>query len=311
MSSFRKEPFGVRMNVSLLIAVACLGGNAVALSAQAGQSEANTKSEGARFEVASIKPCNNSSYGSSNSGPNRLRLECLTLDQLALMAFSTGSPGMLPHAAKALLKGGPSWTRSKRFTVDARTGKPTTGEEMRGPLMRELLRERFKLRTHEEFQTLAVYDLIPRQGGAKLQSAKEGGCFQMGPGKTPPQASGGKAPPPICGGFRREAPGVGAYGITMRLFCLQISQALERDVIDKTGLAGAYDLHLEMTYEEILPSLMRNRIAAPTLASEIPEAGEPGGTLFTALSTLGLQLKPSTAVARLVVIDHVEMPDEN
>jgi len=299
------------VRIAMVVALACLGVNGTGLAGPLGQSASGLKSAGARFDVVSIKPCPNGPGGSSTSTPDRLRLDCVTVETLVRRAFGFLRADVLPHEAEAAVKGGPSWTRSKRFTIDAKTEKPSTMEEMTGPLLQDVLRERFKLETHEETHPMAAYDLTQGPGGAKLPPAKEGGCFQMGPGKAPPQASGGKAPPPICGGSRREAPGVGVYGVTMRGFCLTLSRALDRDVIDKTGLPGVYDLHLEMTYEEIIPSFMRNTVPTPPSASDLPEASEPGGTLFGAVRKLGLQLKPGTNLARLIVIDHVQLPDEN
>ncbi len=69
-----------------------------------------------------------------------------------------------------------------------------------------------------------------------------------------------------------------------------------RQVIDRTGLAGAFDVDLEWTPDT--PG------AAPS-----PDAGP---SIFTAIQEqLGLKLEPSTAPLEVIVIDSAERPAEN
>ena len=72
-----------------------------------------------------------------------------------------------------------------------------------------------------------------------------------------------------------------------------LSKTTRRPVIDKTGLAGKYDIKLEWT----------------------PDPGQPddsGPSIYTALQEqLGLKLVPSTGPVECLVIDHVETPTEN
>jgi uncharacterized protein (TIGR03435 family) len=48
--------------------------------------------------------------------------------------------------------------------------------------------------------------------------------------------------------------GIDTYGQTMNGLCRQFSVALDRDAIDQTGLTGMFDLHLELTGEDLFPS---------------------------------------------------------
>ena len=79
--------------------------------------------------------------------------------------------------------------------------------------------------------------------------------------------------------------GLTAGGITMSTFAAAIKGYAGRPVIDKTELAGYYELTLEMT-------------------ADVP--------VFTAIrEQLGLKLEPDRAPLPVVVIDQIERPTEN
>src|SRR5271157_150456 len=306
---------GCFMRITATVVLTCLCANVPGPAYQAGQasSRPTTKATKApRFDVVSVKPCPNTYHGGVTASPGRLRLQCFTVEELIRETAFGGRTNVLPHEAAALVKGGPAWVRSTRFTIEGTTEEPSTTGETSGLLIQDVLKRRFKLTVSEELHALPVYDLIQAQGGAKLQPAKDGSCFQTGPGKAPAQFSSRKAPVPICGGFGRSpAGGVDVSGITMSDFCKRMSYALDRDVIDKTGIEGMYNFHLETTLDE-LSLFNAQRVSSPPMPdAPIPDASEPGGSLFTAVRKVGLRLTRSTSPGRLVIIDHVEMPDAN
>ena len=75
----------------------------------------------------------------------------------------------------------------------------------------------------------------------------------------------------------------------------------DRPVIDKTGLAGGFDLHLKWALDEAAGA------TGPVTTDE------PTGTsIFTALKEqLGLKLESAKGPVEILVIDHVEKPSEN
>ena len=76
---------------------------------------------------------------------------------------------------------------------------------------------------------------------------------------------------------------------------------LDRPVIDRTGLPGAFDFDLEWTPDE---SQFEGRVPVPA------EATRPG--LFTAMQEqLGLRLQATNGPVQTLVIDRVERPSEN
>jgi uncharacterized protein (TIGR03435 family) len=67
--------------------------------------------------------------------------------------------------------------------------------------------------------------------------------------------------------------------------------AVNRTVIDKTGLSGKYNFDLEWTP-----------------GKETPDS-KPD--IFTAIQHLGLELLPAEALVETIVVDYVERPIEN
>ena len=74
---------------------------------------------------------------------------------------------------------------------------------------------------------------------------------------------------------------------------------LDRPVFDQTGLSGRYDFDLEWRIE----GTQADRGAAAE-TSDKPD-------IFTAIRALGLRLEPAKSPIDVIVIDHVERPDEN
>jgi uncharacterized protein (TIGR03435 family) len=95
-------------------------------------------------------------------------------------------------------------------------------------------------------------------------------------------------------------------GATMEEFAGRIlSGQAGRPVVDKTGLTGRYDLHLEYTRDD---SVRLNGMSQPVP----PPSDSAGPSIFTALQEqLGLKLSPDKAPLNVVVIDAVQKPTEN
>jgi uncharacterized protein (TIGR03435 family) len=86
---------------------------------------------------------------------------------------------------------------------------------------------------------------------------------------------------------------------------------LDRPVIDKTGITGMFDFHLEFAPDETTAG-----VASPFAPVGGPQGGpsDPAGgpSIFTALQNqLGLKLESAKASGEFLVIDHVERPSEN
>jgi uncharacterized protein (TIGR03435 family) len=83
-----------------------------------------------------------------------------------------------------------------------------------------------------------------------------------------------------------------------------LSRILDRKTVDKTGLSGRYDIHLEFTPDETTPLGLSRGAALPV---------DPGGvSIFTAIEEqLGLSFKSDKGVLDVIVIDSVQRPTEN
>jgi uncharacterized protein (TIGR03435 family) len=101
---------------------------------------------------------------------------------------------------------------------------------------------------------------------------------------------------------------IDAQGSTLAEFSQLLSLVLDRPVIDKTGIAGRFDIHLEFAADATTLKLLPEGDRAPVagLAS-----GPGGGSIFAAIQQLGLKLEPAQGPREILVIDHVERPTEN
>jgi len=78
---------------------------------------------------------------------------------------------------------------------------------------------------------------------------------------------------------------------------------LGRNVIDATGLTGAYDVHLKWAIDSV---------SAPAGPNTTPASDVTGPSIFTALrEQLGLKLESAKGPVEVLVIDHIERPSPN
>jgi len=72
-------------------------------------------------------------------------------------------------------------------------------------------------------------------------------------------------------------------------------------VINRTGLVGTYDIHLEWDF-----------VRADTAPPDLGVASDPGVSIDTAIrKQLGLQLSSGRGMREVLVIDHLERPSDN
>jgi uncharacterized protein (TIGR03435 family) len=97
-------------------------------------------------------------------------------------------------------------------------------------------------------------------------------------------------------------------GMTMTEFAGRMLESYTgRPVIDKTGLEGRFDFHLDVAFPRVEGPVQLNGETV-TLRSAEPE----GDSIFTALQKqLGLKLTAGKAPVDVLVIDRVERPSEN
>lgn len=280
---------------------------------------------GGKFEVVSVKPCRVSAKaeGKSEVSGGRLKLECYTPEQIirdAYVYYEDGKPwppnnksAFGSHIPQALrfqkITGSRGWIQSDRYTINAKVERPVNAELLRGPMMQAVLEDRFKLKVHRESREYPVYELMV-QGTPKLTAAKPGGCMLLDPVAGPPKWTPGSPLPILCGGFGRTAEGtLEVRGVTLdELAKLFTSMVTHRDVIDKTGIAGAYDVQLDLTFND----LQAFRQTVTIEDRDVPAAPtDPTEILSVALRKIGLKLQNGKRTGQFLVIDHIEKPTGN
>jgi len=269
-----------------------------------------------KFEVASIKRCDTApgaggARGGAGGGGNtavqtdRVRMECITVKEViqwAYYRYPEGKPLTVNISQKLLnqpIEGSPDWLGSDRYTIEVKAESPQTREMIRGPMMQALLGDRFKLRIRRETRDIPVYALVIAKGGPKLQPAKEK-CIS--PDQFRPNPNGFSPDDPFpCGAYTLKNGGVETYGSDLQGLARQFSVHLDRDVVDRTGLTGVFDIHLDLAPGDILMGFP-------------PDPNTPANPLAgikNALPKLGLALESAKAQETYLVIDHVERPAEN
>ncbi len=277
------------------------------------------------FEAASVKP-NKSGDGlfALNFQPGgRFTATDITLQQL--ISFAYGAPQPLPLSQ---IIGGPSWIDSDRFDVVAKTGGDLQPPNPQGDpnqaalrlrdqvmsMLRTMLKDRFKLRLHTESRDVAIYALLLARSDGKLGAGMKSSstnCAALllgrGAGGPPPQpAAAGERPP--CG-VRQVLGNVAGGSVTMPQLAFILSRYVNRNVIDRTGLTGNFDMDLRWTPDQVPQASPGGPLpGAPPPSTIVPN----GPSLFTALQEqLGLKLESQRGPIEVVIIDSAERPTED
>jgi len=242
------------------------------------------------FEVASIKPADQKVlYAQSGPlGATGWRAENFTLFMLIERAYPEYND------ADRIL-GGPRWMRELKFTVEGKADAPFTPAALTA-MLRQLLAERFALRTHVESRTLDVYV-------ARLTRADRRPGPWLRP--TPPAClkalADGQSRPDVCQAIVRDREATGEKALTLlrlsmpTLFSVFRSVGgFERPIVDRTGLDGLYDI--SVTYQN---------------ANPLNITGTGTSLVAAAEDQLGLTFERSRELVDVLVIDSAEMPTLN
>jgi bla regulator protein BlaR1 len=241
--------------------------------------------------------------------PNGGRVSITNLPVFNFIVFAYKMNGSEARALGSQLQ---NWAQTERFDIEARAPEGTTKDQMR-LMMQSLLADRFKFAMHYETRQEPIYDLVfvkPGKMGPRLrlyQSNKEDPC-PTAPAMTPYGTNNKEALatveggfPAICGGVQplvASSPDVhriGSRNITVASFASSL--ALDRPIVDKTGINGTIDFVLEF-YQAGENQNQPDLSPGPTY----PEAMK---------DQLGLKLQPDTAPVREFVVDRVEQPTPN
>jgi uncharacterized protein (TIGR03435 family) len=228
------------------------------------------------FEVASIKL---NTSGSSSSSTQQLPNGTFDMRNAHLQSMVSYAYDMRQRQ----VVGGPDWIASDRFDVLARAPNAASGSEMQA-MMRTLLADRFKLATHSETQVQPIYALVRARRDGRLGPQIKA---------TTRDCSIAQARP--CG-VNMTSDGRGstmqAQAVSLADLAGTLAGAVDRMVVDRTGITGAFDVELRFTREGV----------AGGVAGDAP-------SIFSALQEqLGLKLDSDRGPVEVLVVDAAQRP---
>ncbi|MGA7155809.1 MAG: TIGR03435 family protein [Acidobacteriaceae bacterium] len=181
---------------------------------------------------------------------------------------------------------GPDWINTTTYVIH---GKPP--DSVRGAMQsmtpaqrakeeeqmqQALLADRFKLKAHFETREMPLYELRIAKAGPALKENPDTNKGAAAVGSS--RIRGTAVPMYVLCNLLENVPDIGG-----------------RVIIDKTGLAGNYDINLKWTPLEFTPNPNAESIS-----------------LFTAIEEqLGLKLVPTRGPGQVLIIDHIERPTAN
>jgi uncharacterized protein (TIGR03435 family) len=146
-------------------------------------------------------------------------------------------------------------------------------------MLQDLLATRFKVQVHREQKRISVYELAVDKHGPKLPQKKADAVPAGYPKESLPRI--------VDGNFLFR-------NVSMADFAAQLTElrGIGLPVLDRTGIAGVYDITLKSAASAILES--------------------DGSALFTLIrDQLGLKLVPARDPIEVLVVDHAEKPSAN
>ncbi|HUB29451.1 MAG TPA: TIGR03435 family protein [Terracidiphilus sp.] len=227
------------------------------------------------FEVASIRPA--AAQHESYEGSSRSQIEPAA-DGLTMHNIDLGEMVEWAYELEHFQLQGPSMLQEPRYDVRARAAGPVEVGVLR-LMLRDLLATRFGVQLHKATKRAEVYELVVAKEGARLPEDKT---------KTlPPVYPKESLPRVVDGGFVFR-------NVTLSDFAKQLSElrGIDYPVLDRTGIAGVYDITLKSAARAML---------------------EPDGpSLLTLIhEQLGLKLVSAKDLIDVVVVDHAEAPSAN
>jgi uncharacterized protein (TIGR03435 family) len=274
---------------------------------------AQQASERPRFEVASIKPnVSNDGRISVNRTGSRYTAYGISLALLIRNAYGV---------QEFQVTGAPPWAESDRFDIVATMPAESVpalvvpGVPSRQALMLQgLLEDRFHLAAHKETREMPVYALVVANTDGKLGPSLRRSSVDCAAAIAAARARGAAPPPPPPGELPSCSSSVAPGNIvirsqTMPQFATALSMltntgsSLGRLIVDRTGLAGNYDVDLRFTPDRI-----------PNFGPGGPPQGLPpidteAASIHSAMrEQLGLKLDSQRAPVEVLVIDRVEKP---
>jgi uncharacterized protein (TIGR03435 family) len=285
------------------------------------------------FEVASVKPSDATATGPLPFAIPMLRPQGrggLTASNMPLRLLVRMAYGVQDFQ----IVGGPSWQTSNKFDITAKAAEGTTqATPDLLPMLKALLADRFKLKTHTESREMALYALVVARSDGKLgqklkpstsdcsdaaaeaqkraDAIAKGGANALAAIMPKPGETWKCAMMPVIDPANAAAGfGLRADGQPLMILTQMLSQVTGRSVIDKTGLTGLYDWELRFDPQVFMAMLPQLGLNLPAGAGANAAAFSDSPSLLTALQEqLGLKLDSQRGPVDVLVIDSAELPE--
>jgi uncharacterized protein (TIGR03435 family) len=179
-----------------------------------------------------------------------------------------------------LVLGGPDWLSADRIDITAKAPPGQASKEAILGMLQTLLADRFGLAVHDERKDMPVYLLAVGKKGPKLQPAAN---------PSPPACPSVDGAP----GLNHRACSAFTMADLSSLLPLAAMNYIDHQVVDLTGLTGAYDFQLDWT----------GKFAY--VAAKAHSGGRRAVSIFDAIEKLGLKLEPGTRPTPVIVLDNV------
>jgi len=218
------------------------------------------------------------------------------------------------YRTKATLISGPDWTATERYNITATL--PDGSSKAQVPEMLEaLLSDRFEVKLHKEKKEYPIFALVLAKGPQKLKElppdpnedkvndepvgmANVATIAGVGNGVSVQYARGASI---TVANSRIEV-----TKLPLWVFCRNLERYSDRQIIDMTGLTGAYTFTVNLTPEDYMAMMFRSAVLRG--AKIMPEAqalldANPAAAISDALGQVGLKLEARKAPLDILVID--------
>jgi len=263
------------------------------------------------FEVASIHPSaeqmDRATVGMHIDGA-QFRMNYQSLRNYVAMAFAM-RPGQVV---------GPDWLAQSRFDVAAKIPDGVSATHV-PEMLQQLLASRFQLQFHRDQREFPVYVLTAAKDGVKLKASESAPGEEVRPGNLNVTGTGsGQGVAVDLGGgssFTLANNRLEVTKVTMESLANVLRLMMDRPVIDPTGVAGTYDVLLELTPDDYQAALIRSAVnqgvVLPPAALSVLDnvAGDP---FSNQLDRFGLHLDSRKSPLDVIVIDSIRRtPTDN
>ena len=249
------------------------------------------------FDAASVKRRTEPGGGFMGRQPGgRFTAQGVSLQDLIVFAYN-----VQPYQ----IVDGPRWLDTERWDVTAAGAAGSPAQVLIA--LQTLLADRFSLVIRKDKRELPIYALVLARTDGRLgpqlsRSPVDCAAMQAEAART------GVVPPGARESCRTEGRvgSISIGGAPLTALATMLSTRMQRTVLDRTGLSGAWNLTLTYTPE---PS----QIAAGALAPGTQPVFDPNGpSIFTAVQEqLGLKLDATRASVDVLVVERAAFAQEN